>query len=183
MKYKGKILFLACFIVITSSGLNAAQFFTARGSVQLGGSFSFKSTGYEDGQYRDNEFYLSPEINFFPINYLLVGPSIKMDIKKRTSDNLSIKIKSQFAMGGKIGFAYGKQIPVIPYAYGSPLFIIDSYKDDSDPGFGMELNGGIIIPVQRHFSINFGTGFWFQSIDSNTSNTFFCAVGITGLIF
>ena len=183
MKYHRIILLWVSFVLIVSSVLDAAYFFTARGSVQLGGSFSFKSTGYEDDRYRFNEFYLSPEINFFPIDFLLVGPSFKIDIKKMYADNRSIDENSWFGIGGKIGFAYGREIPVIPYVYGSPQIIIDSNEDDSDPGFGMELNGGIIVPVQKHFSINFGTGFWFQVIDKYLSHQFFCSVGITGLIF
>lgn len=166
------------FIFIASSCLHGAQFFTAKGSAQLGGSFSFKSTGYEHDRYRKNEFYLSPEINFFPINFLLVGPSMKIYLEKRRYDN-SNSTNSWVSVGGKIGFAYGKQIPVIPYVYGSPQILI--YNEET--GFGTELNGGIIVPVQKHFSINFGTGFWFEVVDNFHSHTFFCAIGITGLVF
>lgn len=163
---------------------NAASFFTDQGSVQVGGGLNFSSGKYEGSQYRTNTFTLSPLINFFPIPYFLLGPAIDFSIwGVEGSSSLSLGI------GGRVGFAYGKNIPVVSFFWVSPQFLFSSYNTENDnydnvsTGFGMEITGGIMIPVQKHFSVNFGPGFWFQIVEDNGYTNFHFNISVTGLIF
>lgn len=164
--------------------LSAAEFFSAKGSVQLGGEIVFSSYGDESRDDRYNEFSFEPIVNFFPIDYLFVGPVFDFTVGGSGGYN-----EAWFGIGGRCGFAYGKDMPVIPFAYVSPRLIIHTWDDDnpdndeSDVGFGTEFGGGIIIPIQEHFSVNVGPGFRFQVVDGFSENTFFMGVSVTGLIF
>jgi hypothetical protein len=166
------------FITMVISAVYSASFFTDRGSVQVGGGLLFASTGYEDRDYRDNVFTFSPMVNFFPLPYFFVGPAFDMTVEGRNGSG-----EVGFGIGGRVGFAYGNNMAVIPFASISPQLLIGAGDNESNAGFGTDIVGGIIIPVKKHFSINMGPGFWFEVFDRRWSNTVYVWVGITGLIF
>lgn len=167
------------FVVMAASAVYSASFFTDRGSVQVGGGISFETTGRPNRDGRYNEFALMPVVNFFPLPYFLVGPVVDM-IVAGWSGEASLRLD----LGARAGFAYGNNMVVFPFAYASPQLLINVNRNNkADPGFGMEIAGGIIIPVRPQFSINIGPGFWFEIDDGNFVNTFFMGASVTGLIF
>ncbi len=89
----------------------------------------------------------------------------------------------RFDIGPRVGFAYGRNMPVIPFVWGSPQVLISSNNSNGEAGFGTEITGGIMIPIKEHFSINFGPTFWFQTFDRFWSNTITVGASVTGLIF
>ncbi len=161
-----------------------ALYFTDRGSVQVGGGITFNSSGSEGEDSRENQFVFQPLINFFPVPYLLVGPVFDFSVYGRDEYG-----SATFSLGGRCGFAYGRNMVVIPFIHVSPQVLITTWHNDntntegSDAGFGMDIHGGIIVPVQEHFSVNFGPGFWFDVYDGYWSNTVYMSISVTGLIF
>jgi len=153
--------------------LDASDFFTDAGSFQIGGEIAFISEGFENREYRVNRFILSPILNVFPINYFFIGPAVSLMATTLDSRN-SISVN----LGGTMGFAYGKDIPVIPFLYCSPQYLLHALN-----GFGINITGGIILQIQKHFSINFGPSFWLEVFEGSRSNTISIRISVTGLIF
>lgn len=178
MKYLLKVLIVLLGLLVPFSYVNAAAFFTDAGSVQLGGGIAFSSEGNENRDDRINYFEFSPLVNFFPIPYFLVGPAVSFRLEGRGGFDVT-----SFSLGANAGFAYGLDMVVIPFAYGSPQLLLNFWDDGSNAGFGIDITGGVIVPILEHFSINAGPGFWFQVVDGNWSNTIYIDVSITGLIF
>lgn len=166
-------------VIAVASAVYSASFFTDRGSIQVGGGILFETTGRQNRDGRYNEFALMPVVNFFPLRYFLVGPVVDM-VVAGWSGEATLRLD----LGARAGFAYGKDIAVFPFAYASPQLLINVNRNNkADPGFGMEITGGILIPIRPQFSINVGPGFWFEIDDGNFINTFFMSVSVTGLIF
>ena len=170
-----KVCRIFLFFFLLAAGITdgySAQFFTDARSFQVGGGIDFWSGKYKGDNGRSNHFSFYPVVNFFPINFLLVGPVFQWRI-----DNGYNSV----GLGVNCGFAYGKDIPVVPFGLVSPRFLFD---EDARAGFGMDIAGGIMIPIQQHFSINIGPGFWFHKYhDYGWYNEFHMNIDVTGLIF
>lgn len=158
----------ACLSVPYSA--SAAAYFTDGGSMQIGGNiiFHYESVDNHDFKSSSNEFIINPVVNFFPIRYFLVGPSFNLDMKKNDS---------YVSLGVNLGFAYGKA-PVIPFIYGSPQLVIA----EGHGGFGMEFAGGIMIPIQKRFTINIGPDLRFELRSDYSRFDFNFLAGITGWV-
>lgn len=172
------MLLIAAVILVAGSSPHAARFFTDKGSIQLGGGMIFESIHGEDAagfDWSSTYYQLYPVINFFPVRYFYVGPALSW-----IYDNGTTRVD----LGVNAGFAYNsRNAPVFPFVGISPQTIMVFDSPGDGVGFGTDIYGGIMIPIEKHFSINIGPGFWVESVEDNFANKVYFKIDITGLIF
>ena len=190
------------------NSIDRETFSARQGSIWLGGSFGFSTTGLKikdtsvsnPPDTRINMVTFSPTLRFFPINYFVIGPKLSwMGMFYHTSSSDRYQINSSlhtWGLGGELGLVYGSKF-VIPYLFAAPQASIvrnegkyessSTLFSDSDENLSIEhmfvlpLSGGAIFPVGKNLGIQFETGIKFRFHEDFTMNTFFIGIGICGL--
>jgi hypothetical protein len=150
-------------ITILSSTVNSASFFTDQGSIWTGGSFSYANENIRGVKEPYNILMLSPTFNFFPAKYFLVGPAVSWTLISQKNTYGS----GNFSVGPLLGFAYGNNIPVVPYvisgleymhSYYSSTYADETHKSGAD-GYQIPINAGLMIPLVDGVGIQVQAGF------------------------
>jgi hypothetical protein len=158
---------IAAVIAVSSSPVKSDDFFTDKGSIWTGGTFSYSNETYS-GQ-TVNVFMLSPAFRFFPAKYFLVGPAFAWrDMSSSYSgDNYS---SGNVYFGPELGFAYGNH-RVIPYVI-SGVQYAHSYSTDTyssgymgtttstqnSDGYQIPLNIGMMVQLVDNMGFQFELG-------------------------
>ena len=186
MKSKtGIAVLIIAMVAIFSSPVKSAGFFTDRGSIWTGGTFSFSSQTYYHGQ-TVNVFMLSPAFRYFAAKYFLVGPAFAW--RDISNSNYGDRYSTgSLYLGPELGFAYGNH-RVIPYAI-SGVQYTHSYSSDyySSDGFQIPINGGIMVALFDGIGIQFEMGITFNhsrsTLGLNPDATMFSlCLGVCGIV-
>lgn len=152
-----KVYIIALFFLFSSiSKIRSADYFTDRGSSWFGGNFIYAYMNSPRDKL--NRIVFSPLVRYFPLKYFTIGPKFQWTClinKSITGSFLNTTTEKEFInfldFGLDLGFAYGKDVPVIPYIIISPLFdvmfdhmiIEEDELDYYDKEIGFSLNASI----------------------------------------
>ncbi len=166
-------------LVLCTAPLQAAEFFTDRGSMWINGEFGYSSYAYDGASGRTHNVYFLPSLQFFPLDFFMLGPRLAWQGAYGHGHS-----SNALGVGLDIGFAYGKDIPVVPYLRSGFEFDVFFYNGyDDDVGFTIPVAGGVIIPVREHLGMHIEPYFRVQTVDGFVTNAFGVAVGFGGLIY
>jgi hypothetical protein len=172
-------------ICLLSSYALAGEYFTDMGSMWLGGGLGFFQYHVRDNSDASNSFVFSPIFRIFPCKYLVVGPALTF-----TTSGQKGYSSSSISIGPEIGFAYGNNIPVIPYILSSFRYVHYSSTSDQIYTYGQEgyeipIASGLMIPVADGLGLQAEMGYRYQHLTNYRSNndlgTFYIAVGVCGI--
>jgi hypothetical protein len=189
------------FVVGAGFGTTAlcGDFFTDRGSMWAGGSMSYINENVRGNPNPMNMFLLSPDLRFFPVPYLVVGPAVSWEIMSQSGEGFSSS-SGMLSIGPELGFAFGKNIPVVPYVLSGVRYehdySSDSYTSVGAPsqtsksgadGYSIPLAAGIMAPLVNGLGIQLETGFIYHHTRNYTSaqnsdmSAFVISVGVCGI--
>jgi len=161
-----------CFISVGS----AAQDFPNRGSVELGGAFSFASVNYEGSPV--STVVLSPTINFFPTKSLMVGPIFNWE-------NISGRgiSYSEIDIGGRIGLIYpsGRNFIYFGTGYAFSSCTDAGAADETLQGFPLFVGYKVRLQKQIVITIEPSMSYYYSQHMSATVTA--VSVGVSGLLF
>ncbi|NLE01885.1 MAG: hypothetical protein GX640_18625 [Fibrobacter sp.] len=119
--------------------------FSKLGSGWLGGGISYMSSGA--GGDRLRIIQAAPILRYFPLDHLMVGPSISYTGIYYDGDNVH-----QFSVGAEIGGVFNFGGTVIPYIRsGGSLAITGMFGRGAYAAFSVPIAGGLIIPLGKIF--------------------------------
>jgi hypothetical protein len=197
---KRNALILGCALIATlSSTARSGDYFTDQGSIWAGGAFSFSSESVRSENNPMTLVMLSPVVRFFPGQFLLVSPAFSWDVMSSKSNDGSSSSSGSFSIGPQVGFAFGKNIPVIPYVISGMSYSHGYYSDSysagtfsqtttgGSDGYSVPIFGGIMIPLVDGMGIQVETGFTYNHSrdyttgDLSDMSTFSISVGVCGV--
>jgi len=181
-----------------SSNVKSGEFFTDQGSLWTGGSIAYINENVRGESNPMNMFLLSPDVRFFPIPYFIVAPAVSWELMSTSGSGFK-STSGMFTIGPELGFAYGKNIPVIPYVLTGVRYVHDyssnsftslgttqTTKSGSD-GYRIPIGLGIMAPLVNGLGIQVETGFIYNHVRDYTSNqnsdmsAFVISVGVCGI--
>jgi len=165
---RNAVVIAAAMVALFGSRAQSAEFFTDQGSVWTGGYLTFESVSVRGESVPENLWMVSPVVRYFPVKYFFVSPYFTWEFMNVGSTSSSGSV----LIGPEIGFAYGKNIPVIPYvksgvdyahSYGSYNYGAGypEAKYGTD-GYQIPISAGVMIPVIDGLGFQVEGGFAYQ---------------------
>jgi hypothetical protein len=172
------------------SSAAAGEYFTDQGSMWTGGGLGFYQYQYRGASDPSNTFIFEPLFRYFPCKYLVVGPAFLWS----TSSQINYSSYS-ISIGPEIGFAYGNNLPVIPYVLSSFRYTHSSVTNKSSgfsqsysygtEGYEIPIATGVIIPVVNGLGFQVEMGYNYahrnEYYSQSDLGTFHIAFGICGI--
>lgn len=181
-----KIYIMAVIFLFSSiSKIKSADYFTDRGSYWFGGNFTYAYMNIWGDKV--NQFIFTPIIRSFPLKHLIVGPKFQwtlMVFKDESTYGDSKNRINNVNFGLDLGFAYGKDIPVIPYFIICPLFdlLVDHHIDEDydntyrESGFTLHASIGIFIKFADYLGLQIAPNYQFSTM-LEPSHSFSVTIG------
>jgi hypothetical protein len=198
---KRNALILGCALIAAlSTTARSGDYFTDQGSIWAGGVFSYLSESVRSENNPMNLVMLSPVVRFFPVQFLLVSPAFSWETMSSKSNDGSSSSSGSFSIGPQVGFAFGKNIPVVPYVISGVSYVHQYYSDSYSSlgtvsqtytggadGYAIPIFGGVMIPLVDGLGIQVETGFTYNHTRDYTTgdlsdiSTFSISVGVCGV--
>lgn len=206
MNAKRNALVLCCALIagLSTTAAYGGDFFTDQGSIWAGGSFTYLNENIRGETSPMTMLMLSPSARYFPAKYFIVSPAFSWDLMTESLDQDNSYSSGTFAIGPELGFAFGNNIPVVPYVISGVQYThqyttshytsIDQFgnsttvdeKSGAD-GWRIPLFGGVMIPLVNGLGIQVETGFTYNhSRDYSFGNVtdasiFSISIGVCGI--
>ena len=176
-------------IIICFSNIRSAEFFTDKGSMWLGGGFTFSMIGYKDD--RVHLITAMPFFRYFPINFLGIGWRLEWVRISKDYYNANALI-NQFGGGLDITLAYGKNPHIKPYLLLGLKFDRYYYRydyhyppkeKDNGNGFTLPIEAGLILSINGKIGLQIESGFHMKYYDNDekVTNVFQISIGFCGI--
>jgi hypothetical protein len=183
----------------------AADYFTDRGSFWAGGAFSYQNENIRGQSDPVTMTMVSPTLRFFPAKYFLLSQAFSWWTTSQTDPDNNGYSYGMFTFGPEAGFAFGKNMPVVPYVISGALYahsyssssymttdingnpITDTRKSGAD-GYQVPLLTGVMIKLFDGLGIQVELGFSYIHIRGYTApvstsdlSTVSISVGVCGI--
>jgi hypothetical protein len=166
--------------LVTIAG--AADFFSDKGSIEVGGAVSFGRTQSNAGTPAATTLSIAPTVHFFPARYFMLGPSLPFSGTWQGGSSVT-----QTGIGGRVGFVH--PVGRLFLFCESGLSFVNQVHAYSTGGFStwngyeVPVSVGLKIPLQKHISFNIEPSAYFEELSGTTFTHFGISWGVTGLIF
>lgn len=168
-------IFVYIFMLLSVANVHASDF-SKQGSTWLGGGFNFSSLGFESGDERVNKLQIAPIIRFFPVDHIMVGPSVSW-----TGMFAGGEAINQFEMGADVGAVFNIDDKVYPYVRSGGNLALLAGGGATASGFSLPIASGLIIPIGKIFAFQIEPAFTITWIEGTTMNLFSINLGICGI--
>jgi hypothetical protein len=191
------------FILMAGFGATATyggDFFTDQGSIWAGGAFTYLNVNTRGEKNPAILVMLSPIVRFFPVEFFNVSPAFSWEVMSSKSNDGSSYSSGSFTIGPELGFAFGKNIPVVPYVISGVKYLHGYYSSSNPPGTGftqtsnggadgysIPIFAGIMVPLVQGMGIQVESGFTYNHSRDYTTrqlsdmSTFEISVGVCGV--
>ncbi len=170
------------FLLLSGAALAQKQYPVDKGSIQLSGSASFTSQGYETSDNDLTTVQLNTVAGYFIIPNLLAGANLAF-IHQSIGDESS----TLFGIGPKVAYYFGEaDSQIYPYLTGSFLYfsLSDAYTETA-----FFIGGGAVFMAAEHIGFTAEAGYQFESYspkgggDSVSGHTFGISFGLAAFLF
>jgi hypothetical protein len=179
-----RILTIFCILFLLFSGATLAQklYPIDQGSIQLSGSASITSQGYEDSDDDLTTVQLNTVAGYFIIPNLLAGANLAF-----VHQSLGDESSTLFGIGPKVAYYFGDvDSQIYPYLTGSFLYfsLSDIYSETA-----FFIGGGAVFMAAEHIGFTAEAGYQFENYspdgggDSISGHTFGISFGIAAFLF
>ncbi len=162
-----------------------------RGSLRLGGTASFTSSGSSfdgvDGDDRTTQLGISPSIEYFFVPGLAIGGTLSVGYLSSGDDDDA----TSFGIGPSITWFFGGSEPksTWPFIGAQLLYSRTSFGDDDDDltGFGYQADGGLMFMVSNAVGIE--AALFYRRLEQENGpfeldvDTFGLQVGVSAFVF
>lgn len=163
------------FLLVAPSLLSAQSYAIDRGSLLIGGTAGFSSTGGDFDDERTSILIIHPSVQYFVTRGLSFGGDISIQRVDRGGD-----ARTNYGVGPSAMYFWGgAERTVYPYVSGGVRYV---RSGDSD-AFGYQAAGGAIVMLMDAVGLNGSLYYQQTEGDEFSTDSFGLALGIAAFVF
>lgn len=176
MRSPVRLALMLALLLLAPSLVQAQSYAIDKGSLMIGGTAGFSSTGGDGSDDRLTQIFINPSLQYFVTRGLAFGGDVAVQHFSQGDGG-----STTYGVGPAVTYFFGgDERPVYPYLSGS-VQLLRGHDDETSVGYGA--SAGAIMMLMDAVGLDGSIYYQTTEDDDFSRNTFGLAVGIAAFVF